>query len=180
MARTKRPCDHSTGGRGEKRQRTEAQEKACKLADRLVGAHLEGYLGRKRVYMYEKRRLKQDLQRCLDTFLERLTKRMRDGDETVEFCFEPNYMHYVPTREDVLEALPPELKALEEDVEWPELDASPFTITVTSVGDAGTRNESWAIGIEVDKAYLKGCRVEALNAALKHGEDVEADERSPT
>ncbi len=175
MARTRRPCEHSTGGRGEKRQRTEGQEKAIKLADRLVRSHVEGYIQRKRVYMYEKRRLKQDLQRCLDRFLERLTRRMHDGDETVEFLFEPSFMLYVPTREDVLEALPPELKALEEDVEWPERDASPFTITVTSVGEAGTRNESWAIGIEVDKAYLKECREEALNTALKHGDDVEAD-----
>ena len=101
---------------------------------------------------------------------------MYDGDETVEFLFEHTYSLYVPTREDVLEALPPELKALEEEVEWPERDASPFTITVTSVGKAGTRNESWAIGIEVDKAFLKERRVEALNAALKHGDDVEADE----
>jgi len=130
--------------------------------------------------MYEKRRLKQDLKRCLDTFLERLTKRMNDGDETVEFCFEPNYMLYVPTRDDVLAALPPELKALEEDVEWPERDASPFVVTVTSAGNGGTRKEIWAIGIEVDKAYLKECRDEALNAALNHGDDVEADECSPT
>ena len=114
MARTRRPCEHSTGGRGEKRQRTEAQEKAIKLADRLVRSHVEGYVGRKRVYMYEKRRLKQDLQRCLDRFLERLTRRMHDGDETVEFLFEPSFTLYVPTREDVLEALPPELKALAE------------------------------------------------------------------
>lgn len=175
MARTRRPCEHSTGGRGEKRQRTEAQEKACKLAERLVKSHLEGYLGRKRVHMFEKGRMNQDLQRCLDKCLEQLTKRMHNGEETVEFCFQPNYFEYRPTREDVLAALPPELKALEEGVEWPERDASPFRITVTGVGDVGARNESWVIGIEVDKTYLDECRKEALNAAVRHGDDVEAE-----
>lgn len=147
-----------------------------KLADRLVRAHIEGYLGRKRVYMFEKEHLKRDLQRSLDKGLELLTKRMHQGDETVEFCFQPIYSLYVPSREDVLAALPPELKALEEDVEWPERDGSPFTITVTSVGDAGTRNESWVIGIEVDKHYLHERRKAALDAALEDGEHVEADE----
>ena len=147
-----------------------------KLADRLVGAHLEGYLGRKRVYTFEKGHLKRDLQRCLDNCLELLAKRMHKGDETVEFCFQPTYSRYVPSREDVLAALPPELKALEEDVEWPERDGSPFTITVTSVGDTGTRNESWVIGIEVDKHYLAESRKAALDAALEESENVEADE----
>ena len=172
MARTKRHCEPSTGGRGEKRQRTEAQEKACKLAERLVESHLEGYLGRKRLWMFEKCKMNQDLQRCLDKSLDQLTRRMHNGEETVEFCFMPNYHEYTPTREDVLAALPPELKALEERVQWPERDASPFTITVTSVVDALTRKESWAIGIEVDGTYLEEIRKAALDAALQNGEDV--------
>lgn len=176
MARTKPPCAPSTGGRGGKRQRTEAQEKACKLAERLLESHIEGYLGRKRVHMFEKCRMNQDLQRCLDKCLDQLTKRMHNGEETVEFCFQPNYLEYRPTREDVVAALPPELKALEDCVEWPpEGNSSPFSITVTGVGDAGARNESWVIGIEVDKTYLDESRRAALAAALDNGDDVEEE-----
>ena len=178
MARNRRPRELPAGGPDPKRQKTEVQEKAIELAHALVGAHLEGYIQRKRLYMFEKRRLNQDLQNCLDKNMEHLTKRMHNGDETVEFCFQPTYRFYAPTREEVLAALPPHLQALEEGVEWPgvkcpEGKRTPFTITVTWAGDPRVSGQCWVVGIEVDKHYLQMSRKHALEVALKSGDDVE-------
>jgi|SaaInlV_125m_DNA_1040241.scaffolds.fasta_scaffold121800_1 hypothetical protein len=159
MARTKRHCA-STGGRANQRART--AEKACKMGKSLVRAHLEGFIGRKRVHAYEKARLKQDLQSCLDSNQETLMKRMHQGEETVEFCFGHNYYEYRPQQEEVREALPAELKELVEGVVWAKTGQTPFTLTVTGACEGQQGRVDWVIGIAVESGYLKEARDAAL------------------
>ena len=150
------------------------------LAESLVEAHLNGFLGRKRVYAFEKRRLNQDLERCLKDNLEFLKKRMSNGEETVEFCFQHNYHEYEPSEEEVRAALPPDLKALS-DLEWaPSADKTEpiFKVTVTGVRRPlpdNTNRRDWVIGIEIDSDYFADARATVLNAALERGEDVEEE-----
>jgi hypothetical protein len=177
MARTKRPRTPSTGGRD---IQLASSLTSNELAESLVEAHLNGFLGRKRVYAFEKRRLNQDLERCLKTNWETLKKRMNKGEETVEFCFEHNYYEYEPSEDEVREALPPDLKALS-SLQWArsaDCNALAFRVTVTGVRrplPASTNKRDWVIGIEVDRDYLADARAAALTAALERGEDVEEE-----
>ena len=182
MARTKRPRAPSTGGSCDSDQtaldRVAKSKTSNELAESLVEAHLEGHLQRKRLHMFEKGRLNQDLERCLKANLETLKKRMHRGEETVEFCFAHTYHEYEPNQEDVRAALPPELKALSE-LQWLGsarlLATKVFTVTVTGVSRAHTTKRDWVIGIEVDKDYLQDARATALNAALERGDAVEKE-----
>lgn len=172
MARTKRPRAPSKGGRDP--NQGIAFPSHNELAESLVEAHLEGFLGRKRLHAYEKGRMNQDLERCLQTNWETLKKRMNKGEETVEFCFEHNYHEYEPNEAEVREALPPELKALS-NWQWIHSGEPAFKVTVTGVGRGQTSIRDWVIGIEADKDYLADIRATALNAALERGEDVEEE-----
>ena len=177
MARTKRPRAPSTGGRDVPL----ASPPPCnELAESLVEAHVNGFIGRKRVHAYEKGHLDQDLVRRLKANWETLKKRMNKGEETVEFCFQHNYHEYEPSEDEVREALPPDLKALS-SLQWaPSADctALAFRVTVTGVRrplPASTNKRDWVIGIEVDRDYLAAARAAALTAALERGEDVEEE-----
>ena len=175
MARTKRPRTPSTGGRNDPLPSFPARNE---LAKTLVEAHLEGFLGRKRVHAFKKARLNQDLERCLKANWETLKKRMNQGEETVEFCFKHNYHEYEPSKEEVQAALPPDLKVLS-DLEWaPSADQTEpiFKVTVTGVRQwRETVERDWVIGIEVDGDYLANARNKALTAALERGDDVERE-----
>ena len=150
------------------------------LAESLVKAHLNGFLGRKRVYAFEKRRLNQDLERCPKANWETLKKRMEKGEETVEFCFQHNYHEYEPSEDEVREALPPDLKALP-SLQWTrsaDCTELAFRVTVTGMPRhllASTNKRDWVIGIEVNGDYLADARASALTAALERGEDVEEE-----
>jgi len=180
MARTKRPRVSSTGGRNDPSV-TRSSNARNELAESLLEAHVQGFLGRKRVHAFEKSRLNEDLERCLKDNWETLKKRMDQGEETVEFCFQHKYHEYEPSEEDVRAALPPDLKALP-DLQWThsvELCAAKvFTVTVTGVRrslPARTGTRDWVIGIEVNGDYLTDARAAALAAAVERGEDVEEE-----
>jgi len=177
MARTKRPRGPSTGAHIDPLG-TLFSNARNELAESLLEAHLEGFLGRKRVHSLEKSRLNQDLDRCLKANWETLKKRMNQGEETVEFCFQHNYHEYEPSQEEVQAALPPDLQALP-NMEWAhsaDRTKPIFTVTVTSVQrslPAARGKRDWVIGIEVNGDYLTDVRAAALTAALKHGDNVE-------
>jgi len=180
MARTKRPRTPSKRASPTPEKPTRFSNARNELAESLLEAHREGFLGRKRVHAYEKSLLSEHLERCLKANWETLKKRMNQGEETVAFCFQHKYHEYEPSEEDVRAALPPDLKALS-DLQWTrsaDCTEKIFTVAVTGVQrslPARTGTRDWVIGIQVNGDYLTNVRAAALTAALERGEDVEEE-----
>ena len=138
--------------------------KVNRLACRMVDAHIQGHLERKRLREYEKGRLAHDLQRCLEDAEPRMAREMKGGANCVGFEFEPKYRHYVPTEAEVQAALPEEILMFEQNssFQWH------YTLTFTwrDTPDHALQG-AFHVGLHFKDAFLKAYRDEAHKNELE-------------
>ena len=138
--------------------------KVNRLACRMVDAHIQGHLERKRLREYEKGRLAHDLQRCLEDAEPRMAREMKGGANCVGFEFEPKYRHYVPTEAEVQAALPEEILMFEQNssFQWH------YTLTFTwkDTPDHALQGVFHVV-LHFNQAFLKAYRDEAHKNELE-------------